>query len=165
MGYIQNNLMQDEELCHMTRLHPIILVGPAMAASFLAGTISNFRDDPIVAIPLAIVLFFVGLKLLDRVVRFVTTGYGITSKRVLGKTGFIKRDATDIVLLKVEAVRLNQNILGRLLNYGTIEVVGSGGTEELLQHIPDPLRFRNLIQEQLSNENSSRPESVRAAEL
>jgi uncharacterized membrane protein YdbT with pleckstrin-like domain len=152
MGYIENNLMNDEELVHMTRLHPIILIGPAMLASFLSGTLAIFRDEPIVAIPLAITLLFVGIRLTNRIVKFVTTEFGITSKRVLGKTGFIKRQATDIVLLKVEAVRLNQNILGRLLNYGTIEVTGSGGTEEKLTFIPDPLKFRNEIQEQLSGE-------------
>ncbi len=142
--------MSDEELVHVTRLHPIILVIPAMACSFLAGTLSLVRDEPYVSIPILIALVFFVIRLISRVIFFVTTEYGITSKRVLGKTGFIYRSALDLVLLKVEAVRLNQTILGRILNYGTVEVTGTGGTGESLKFIPDPIMFRNRIQEQLS---------------
>jgi uncharacterized membrane protein YdbT with pleckstrin-like domain len=57
----------------------------------------------------------------------------------------------DIVLAKVEAVRLSQSILGRILNYGDLEVTGTGGTEEVLRFIPDPLLFRKNVQEQLAD--------------
>jgi uncharacterized membrane protein YdbT with pleckstrin-like domain len=69
---------------------------------------------------------------------------------VLGKTGFIRRRSLDIVLAKVEAIRLSQSVVGRILDYGDIEVTGTGGTEEVLSFIPAPLEFRKTIQEQLS---------------
>jgi uncharacterized membrane protein YdbT with pleckstrin-like domain len=69
---------------------------------------------------------------------------------VLGKTGFIRRKSLDIVLAKVEAIRLTQSILARILDYGDIEVTGTGGTEEILSFIPAPLDFRKAIQEQLA---------------
>jgi uncharacterized membrane protein YdbT with pleckstrin-like domain len=162
MGYIENNLMHEENLVHVTRLHPIILMWPAMAVSFLAGTLSLVRDEEVLFIPALILFLLCGVKLVNRIIYFVTSEYGITSKRVLGKTGFIHRNSKDIVLNKVEAVSLSQNVLGRLLNYGTIEVTGTGGTEESLQFIPDPLAFRNRIQEQLS-EAEERGEVSRAA--
>lgn len=147
--------MNDEDVVIVVKLHPVILVGPAMMFSFLLGTFSLVQDEPILLIPVVILLAYSGVRLLQRLLFYVTTEYGITSKRVLGKTGFIWRKSLDIVLAKVEAVRLNQSIFGRLLNYGTIDVTGSGGTAEKLKYIPDPLAFRNSIQEQLADESNS----------
>jgi uncharacterized membrane protein YdbT with pleckstrin-like domain len=56
----------------------------------------------------------------------------------------------DIVLAKVEAIRINQGILGRIFNFGDVEVTGTGGTEEVLKFIPNPIIFSKCIQEQLS---------------
>lgn len=149
MSYIENTLMAGEEVICVTRLHPIVLLMPAMMTSFLGGCLIMVEDNP--------VLFYVGVglfafsvyRLLDRFLYYFTSEFGVTSKRVLGKTGFIRRKSLDIVLAKVEAIRLNQNLLGRLFNFGHVEVTGTGGTEEVLYYIPAPLEFRNNIQEQL----------------
>jgi len=156
MSYIENNLMHDERLVHHTRLHPIILTLPAAATSLFAGTLPMVWDQVILWVPIAICLVYSLFRLVDRLILFLSSEYGITSKRVLGKTGLIRRHSLDIVLAKVEAVRLKQNILGRILNYGHLEVTGTGGTEELLKFIPDPLTFRNVIQEQLWNLHGDR---------
>jgi uncharacterized membrane protein YdbT with pleckstrin-like domain len=84
---------------------------------------------------------------------------------VLGKTGFIKRRSLDIVLVKVEAIRLNQDLLGRLFNFGSIEVTGTGGTEEILDFIPEPLAFRNAIQEQLWRLNKDKTDAERLMDM
>ena len=46
MSYIENNLMEDEAMVHLTRLHPIVLLMPAMATSFLAGSFTLVQDVP-----------------------------------------------------------------------------------------------------------------------
>jgi uncharacterized membrane protein YdbT with pleckstrin-like domain len=151
MSYIENTLMDDEEMVHITRLHPIILLMPAAATSLLAGSFAIVDSVPYAQIVVAIFLFASLWRLSDRLILFLSSEFGVTSKRVLGKTGFIRRTSLDIVLGKVEAIRLSQTILGRVLNYGDIEVTGTGGTEEVLRFIPDPLAFRKVIQEQLAN--------------
>lgn len=151
MSYIENTLMDDEEMVHITRLHPIILLMPAAATSLLAGSFAIVDSIPYAQIVVAILLFASLWRLSDRLIFFLSSEFGVTSKRVLGKTGFIRRTSLDIVLGKVEAIRLSQTILGRVLNYGDIEVTGTGGTEEVLRFIPDPLAFRKVIQEQLAN--------------
>jgi uncharacterized membrane protein YdbT with pleckstrin-like domain len=50
-------------------------------------------------------------------------------------------------LSKIESVNVNQGILGRMLGYGTIVVVGTGGTNEPFAYITDPLTFRKKFQE------------------
>ena len=143
--------MEDESMVHLTRLHPIVLLTPAMAVSFLAGTLTIVRDIQLVNLVVVCFLVVALYRLLDRVLFYVTSEFGVTSKRVLGKTGFVRRRSLDIVLAKVEAIRLSQSILGRILNYGDLEVTGTGGTEEVLRFIPDPLLFRKSVQEQLAD--------------
>ena len=150
MSYIENNLMEDEVMVHLTRLHPIVLLMPAMATSFLAGSFTLVQDVPYLPWLVAVFLFAAIFKLVDRLVLFISSEFGVTSKRVLGKTGFIRRNSLDIVLAKVEAIRLSQSILGRIFNYGDIEVTGTGGTDEILRFIPAPLTFRKVVQEQLA---------------
>lgn len=138
-------------MVHLTRLHPIVLLTPAMLVSFLAGTWTIVRDVQFANITVLLFLGVALFRLVDRIVFYITSEFGITSKRVLGKTGFIRRRSLDIVLAKVEAIRLSQSILGRILNYGDLEVTGTGGTEEVLRFIPDPLLFRKAVQEQLAD--------------
>jgi len=150
MSYIEMNLMEDEEMVHLTRLHPIILLMPAAATSLLAGSLPIVESIPYAQVVVGIFLLGSLWKLSDRLVLFLSSEFGITSKRVLGKTGFIRRTSLDIVLSRVEAIRLSQSILGRILNYGDIEVTGTGGTDETLRFLPDPLVFRKVVQEQLA---------------
>jgi uncharacterized membrane protein YdbT with pleckstrin-like domain len=147
--YIERHLMEDESLEHITRLHAIVLLAPAMIVSVLAGTLSIVSDMPIAWYAVAIFLFLAASRLLDRLVLYLTSEFGVTSKRVLGKTGLVRLNTVDIVLAKVEAIRINQSILGRIFDFGDVLVTGTGGTVEVLAFIPDPVEFSKCIQEQL----------------
>jgi hypothetical protein len=46
---------------------------------------------------------------------------------------------------KVESVDVNQSILGRILNYGDVTVLGVGEGGKTLDMIASPLSFRNAI--------------------
>jgi len=83
-------------------------------------------------------------------ISFKTSEFGITNKRVLIKAGFIRRNSLETLLTKVEAIQVNQGILGRILNYGTIIVKGTGGTSNPFHKIDAPLEFRKKVQEQIA---------------
>src|SRR5258708_38910367 len=74
-----------------------------------------------------------------------TTETDVTNMRVVHKTGFIKRRTFEMSLDKVESVDVNQSILGRLLNYGSVTVRGVGEGAETINTIASPLDFRNHI--------------------
>lgn len=150
MYFTEHNLMEDESLVRGTRLHPIVLLLPAMMVSVLAGSLSIVHDIPVVFYVVALLVLGAAYRFLDRLILFMTSEFAVTSKRVLGKTGFIRLKTLDIVLAKVEAIRIDQTILGRVFDYGDVEVTGTGGTEEVLRFIPAPLDFSKAIQEQLS---------------
>ena len=46
---------------------------------------------------------------------------------------------------KVESVDVNQSILGRILNYGDVTILGVGEGKETISTIASPLAFRNFI--------------------
>jgi uncharacterized membrane protein YdbT with pleckstrin-like domain len=50
-------------------------------------------------------------------------------------------------LSKIESVNVDQGILGRILGYGTIRIIGTGGTKEAFPKILNPLEFRKKFQE------------------
>jgi uncharacterized membrane protein YdbT with pleckstrin-like domain len=50
-------------------------------------------------------------------------------------------------LSKIESVNVEQSIMGRILNYGSITIIGSGGTRETFHNIAHPLEFRKSFQE------------------
>jgi uncharacterized membrane protein YdbT with pleckstrin-like domain len=74
-----------------------------------------------------------------------TTETDVTNLRVVHKTGFIKRRTFEMSLDKVESVDVNQSILGRILNYGDVTILGVGEGKETISTIASPLAFRNSI--------------------
>jgi uncharacterized membrane protein YdbT with pleckstrin-like domain len=74
-----------------------------------------------------------------------TTETDVTNMRVVHKTGFIKRRTFEMPLDKVESVDVNQSILGRILNYGDVTILGVGEGRENITTIGAPLDFRSHI--------------------
>jgi uncharacterized membrane protein YdbT with pleckstrin-like domain len=77
-----------------------------------------------------------------------TSEFAVTNKRVIMKMGWISRRVLELNLHKIESVNVDQSLLGRLLGYGTITVIGTGGTRETFDRIAHPLVFRKAFQEQ-----------------
>jgi uncharacterized membrane protein YdbT with pleckstrin-like domain len=74
-----------------------------------------------------------------------TTETDVTTLRVVHKEGFIKRRTFEMSLDKVESVDVDQSILGRILNYGNVTILGVGEGKERIKTIAAPLTFRNHI--------------------
>ncbi|MGO2507162.1 PH domain-containing protein [Psychrobacter sp. UBA3068] len=85
------------------------------------------------------------------VVRVMTTELALTNKRVIAKTGFIRRDTVELRLEKVEGLIINQGIMGRIFNYGTVIVSGTGGIRTPIPFITNPIEFRRVVNEFLED--------------
>ena len=84
--------------------------------------------------------------LLSAAVTVKTSELVITDRRVIIKVGFIQRHTFEMFISKIESVAVFQSVLGRLLNYGTVEIRGTGGSSESFATIAAPLLFRDVIQ-------------------
>lgn len=76
-----------------------------------------------------------------------TTELAVTNKRVLAKFGIIKRSTIELNLTSVESVNLEQGILGRVLNYGSLVFNGTGSSGVPVPYISHPLEFKKLVLE------------------
>ena len=98
----------------------------------------------------AVFLVYAAAVGIDRAIHYASSEFAVTNKRVVIKVGFINRKTLEMVLTKVETIRVDQSILGRVLNYGTIVVTGTGGTNEPFTAIANPLEFRRQVQARTS---------------
>jgi uncharacterized membrane protein YdbT with pleckstrin-like domain len=170
MRYIESNLLANEKLIYGVRPHWIIFSSACWAILF-AFFIWIFAPDGL-AVPIVTrwnlrdiagaVFFLVGMYwLISAYIYYKTSEYAITNKRVLIKVGWIERKSLELLLDKVEGVLVDQTILGRILNFGSINIIGTGGTNDRFPFIPDPLSFRKNVQQQIElyEEMMRRPRS------
>ena len=90
------------------------------------------------------------LVLVKPIIAKETTELVITNRRIIAKFGLISRYTIEMNLPKVESISVSQSILGRMLNYGNLQIVGTGGTREPILYISQPLIFRRKFDEILN---------------
>src|SRR6266516_2143668 len=73
------------------------------------------------------------------------TEIAVANRRVICRRGLIRRSTAEMNMDKVETVLVNQSLLGRLLDYGSIQIKGTGEGIEHLHKIAAPIEFRNCI--------------------
>lgn len=149
MGYIEANLMPGEEITYRTHLHWVIYTAPiligACALALLIGLLGYGGGLPLASLGGLLLIVAAGLAL-SRWVIARTSEFAVTNKRVIIKRGLVRRHTLELLLTKVESVGVDQGIAGRILGYGSIVVIGTGGTRESFQNIAQPLEFRKQVQ-------------------
>jgi uncharacterized membrane protein YdbT with pleckstrin-like domain len=80
-------------------------------------------------------------------VQYKTTELAITNKRVIVKTGFISRQTIELNIAKVESIQVNQTMMGRMLDYGSLLISGGGNPQAPINGISEPLAFRKAFME------------------
>jgi uncharacterized membrane protein YdbT with pleckstrin-like domain len=80
-------------------------------------------------------------------IRYRTTEFAVTDRRIIAKTGLVSRSTVELFLDKVEALQVEQSVMGRLLDFGTVTIHGTGATHEPFGNISAPLLLRkNFMQ-------------------
>ncbi len=135
-SYIEGALIKDEKVIYMGNvslwsLVPLILVGFLFLPAFGVG-----------------IIFWVVAYL-----RYKTTELAFTNKRVIAKFGFISRKTVELNISKVESIQVNQGILGRIFNFGTLVISGSGNPQAPILGISNPMAFRRAFMESQDGRN------------
>ena len=115
--YVQSQLTSGEEVVYEASMHWIIFIG-------LTGLLTLFIWPILVR---------------------MSWEFAATNKKVIWKTGLIRRNTDELRLDKVESVQVQQGFLGRLFNYGTVQIVGTGGTSSSMGPVANPMDLRKAI--------------------
>jgi uncharacterized membrane protein YdbT with pleckstrin-like domain len=118
-SYVNKHLIKDETVAYETKLHWVIFFS---LKSIFTLTI------------------YAWLK------RWLSE-FVITNRRIVIKTGFVARRTFEMNLSKIETVNVDQTVMGRILNFGSITIIGTGGTRETFHNIAKPMSFRKAFQE------------------
>ncbi len=97
--------------------------------------------------PIAGLLAIVGIVwIVAGLIRRGSTELAVTNRRVIAKFGFISRSTVELNIAKIESVRVEQSVIGRLFNYGSVFVTGTGSTMDPIPFISHPIAFRQAVQ-------------------
>ena len=161
MSYVERVIQPGETLVYRAPLHWIVYVrGVTLAVIALLvlgygadrapgsdvppGSWQDMVHMTILTVG-ALVLLAAVLSLAAAFIRRHTTEIAVTSRRAIYKTGVVRRLTSEISVDKIETVLVDQGILGRILNFGTIVIRGTGGGLEPVRNIGDPLTFRSKL--------------------
>jgi uncharacterized membrane protein YdbT with pleckstrin-like domain len=150
MSTLDRQLLPGEQIVHRARPHRIMFLGPLLlgvVGLVLAGLLQYAAGD----------YWYVGagvaglalLACIAPALRYFSSEFIVTDKRVLARLGILDRRSLETLLAKIEAIGVEQDLTGRMLGYGTVTITGTGGTQERLERIADPLEFRRQVQGQI----------------
>jgi uncharacterized membrane protein YdbT with pleckstrin-like domain len=128
-SYIEGALIKDEKIIYK-------------------GNVSLWSLAPLIFLGLLTIWIGIGLIFwLIAFIRYKTTELAFTNKRVIAKFGFISRQTVELNISKVESIQVNQGILGRIFNFGTLVISGSGNPQAPIPGISEPMAFRRAFME------------------
>jgi uncharacterized membrane protein YdbT with pleckstrin-like domain len=128
-SYVEKALVQGEQVLYLGRislwsLFPQIFFGVLLT-------------------PIVIGLFL----LIPAWIKYRSTELAVTNKRVIAKFGFVSRHTIELNVAKIESVQVEQGVLGRMFDFGSIIVAGGGNPFERVPGISNPLGFRRAFLE------------------
>jgi len=127
----------------MSYLEESLAPGETIVARFeLHWTAKGRLILGIILIPLVIGIFITIYEWL----RLRAIELGVTTHRVVRKTGIISRETDEIRLSAIETVDLHQSTWGRLLGFGDVRVTGRGESAMLLSRVADPVGVKRSIE-------------------
>lgn len=155
MRYIAKSLGSNEVLIMLARFHWLFYLRAWLILALTLGTtlyfLTAYRSLPLAVIALAFSIYAARTFL----VPLLTTEIGVTSQRLILKRGLLERHTSEMELWAIEALNLDQGVLGRIFGYGHINVQGTGDDSLLLPDIAHPLEFRRAVETAITK--STRP--------
>ena len=154
MGYLEKTLSGDERVIHRGHISlwaswlSLGIGGLAILLGIiLLGVVLFSHDTPsgIAWVPLLALCLPGSLLIVLPLVRRMSTELAVTNKRVIVKFGLFTTHALEMRLGKIETVRVNQGLVGRLFNYGTIVITGTGATFDPIPKISSPFEFHTAL--------------------
>ncbi|GIV88881.1 MAG: membrane protein [Chloroflexus sp.] len=172
MSYVESLLGRGEQILYIARQHIFVLIVNILtelsliAVLVAAGVASNvaFSNNPTatiggISISSLILLICIVISVIVLIsgfldfLRWNSEQIVITDRRVLQIRGVFNKRVIDSSLEKINDIELRQSILGRIFNFGTIEILTASGAEgaNVMDRIEAPLEFKRALLEAKHN--------------
>ncbi len=153
-SYIEQNLMSGERLIASARIHSAVVTVPAVlfavACVLLVVGLALGEKGVLLAILGGALAALLGPVALAYLIVRATTEFGLTDKRIIVKSGWVSTQVREMPLGKVEAIRVEQGIIGKMFGFGNLVTIGTGGTRRACATIAQPFDFYRRVQEQVA---------------
>jgi uncharacterized membrane protein YdbT with pleckstrin-like domain len=136
----------EEDVVYVARLHWILFFGPL---SLLLGSLAvyyvfEYRSLQPLMIFGALFAWAWGALVW---VTYQFSSLTIKKKQLILRTGLLVRQTVDIPFTRIESIDIRQTILGSLLQYGSLVIVGTGGSRQYIHNLAKPLTCRRYIEQ------------------
>jgi uncharacterized membrane protein YdbT with pleckstrin-like domain len=150
MNYVSRNLLPGEIIVFRTKRHWIMYLLSAFI--LLLGILYLLFGEG--SFGLILILLLAAPCGLLAYMDIKTSEFVVTNKRVIAKVGVIRRHSLELLISKIEGLSVQQGILGRIFDYGTIVASGTGSTKNPFSFITQPLQLRRCVYEQIEKLDS-----------
>ena len=150
--YVETIIGPGEQVLHVGRISLLTILSSLLAGTFFIIVAFGLLllmpvGSPNVDHALAASAGALGiLVIVVALIRRSSTELAVTNRRVIAKFGLIARSTVEMNLAKIESVRVEQTVMGRLFGFGSIIVTGTGSTMDPIRYIANPIAFRQAIQ-------------------
>ncbi|HWF00167.1 MAG TPA: PH domain-containing protein [Caulobacteraceae bacterium] len=151
MGYVERMLGSGETVTYRAGLHWIIygsglaFTAVAIGVGIGAALLPDGRMHELLLIAASVILVLAIVQLLTAYARSSATEIAVTTHRIIYKSGLLSVRSVEMNRDKVESVIVDQDLLGRMLDYGTVIVRGTGAGLEPVVLVSNPLEFRRQV--------------------
>jgi uncharacterized membrane protein YdbT with pleckstrin-like domain len=161
VAYPDDLLVDGEQVVMHKHPHWKMLVVPVLVllvvvglGSFLAALVSAQSWAPWAWLALAVVgVVLVFWLTVVPVVRWRTTHFVVTTRRVLVREGVLSRQGIDIPMSRINSVQFRHTVLERLLGCGTL-IIESASDEPLeFDDVPGVERVHALLYQEVADEH------------
>lgn len=152
MADITDLLSANETVLQRTRLSPWVAYGPAIGLGIIGIVFSVIlipTGASVAGIAFVATIAFAGIFAFIGNLRLNHTQFALTDRRVIAKAGVLSSSTIELNLKQVEGVTVAQPLLGRILDFGSVVVTGTGGMKTPFEGVTDPFAFRSAVQSQV----------------
>jgi membrane protein YdbS with pleckstrin-like domain len=148
-------LLGDEEMLAEMRPHPAVVLPPllvlAAAIAIAVVVIVHFSSAPVAVVWVLVAMVALpALWCTGRLLRWRTTRFMVTDRRILYRRGVLRRELVQLRLQRVAEVECNQTIVDRAIGRGRLvfDVLGAEG-QLVVDDVRRPRRVQRLVSGEL----------------
>lgn len=144
MTFIEKNLANNERVIYRAKLHwwiygrSIFLLLLGIVVFALWGTTEVVKIIGGLLLAISLITF------INAYIRSSASEFAVTNRRIMMKTGVTNRRLIELQLNRSDGLVIDQGIIGRIFNYGSI-IIRTGNLEEIFSPVADPYEFKRQI--------------------